>query len=450
VTDTASPDRAAADEHPRRSTTADICIIGAGSSGITVAKALKERGLAFDCFEKGSDIGGMWRYENDNGLSSCYASLHIDTSRPNLGYSDFPIDPDMPDFLSHAQFLRHLEAYADHFGIRPLVTFNSEVASLERAGERWRVRLADGRERDYAHVIVANGHLWDPRMPEFAGEFAGTQMHSHHYRRPDPFEGKRVLVVGLGNSAVDIAVDLSKRADHVCVSTRRSAWVMPKYLFGRPIDQVSGALARRLRLPTPMIRRIMSLLVRFAQGDQRRFGLPRPQHPMWREHATLSQELLPAIGHGRISIRPDIARLDGDGVRFVDGSRAPFDVIIYATGYRTSFPFLAREIFDPETEAGRLYRRMIPLGLDGLILAGLVQPIGPTIPLVEIQGQWIARALSGDMALPDEAARAGEVEAHLARRRKTWLDSPRYALEVDYRHYAGQLREDMKRGAAGE
>lgn len=451
MSDTASPEHADSAGAPadHRGTTADICIIGAGSSGITVAKALKQQGLAFDCFEKGSDIGGMWRYENDNGLSSCYASLHIDTSRPNLGYSDFPIDPDMPDFLSHMQFLRHLEAYADHFGIRPLISFNSEVAAIEPVGRRWRVRLADGKEREYGHVIVANGHLWDPRMPDFEGDFTGTQLHSHYYRRADPFEGKRVLVVGLGNSAVDIAVDLSKRAEHVCVSTRRSAWVMPKYLFGRPIDQVSGALARRLRLPTPMIRRIMSLLVRFAQGDQRRFGLPRPQHPMWREHATLSQELLPAIGHGRISVKPNIARLDGDAVDFVDGSRAPFDAIIYATGYRTSFPFLAREVFDPDAEAGRLYRRMLPLGRDGLIFAGLVQPIGPTIPLVEIQGQWIAQALGGGMALPDAATRTREVEDHLRRRRKTWLDSPRYALEVDFRHYAGQLRADMQRGGAG-
>ncbi|MCC5978037.1 MAG: NAD(P)-binding domain-containing protein [Salinarimonas sp.] len=434
--------------------TADICIIGAGSSGITVAKALKEQGVAFDCFEKGSDIGGMWRFENDNGLSSCYASLHIDTSRPNLGYSDFPIDPDLPDFLSHTQFLRHLEAYADHFGIRPLVSFNSEVTAVVPRdgadGRRWRVRLADGREREYGHVVIANGHLWDPRMPDFPGAFEGTQMHSHHYRRPDPFDGQRVLVVGLGNSAVDIAVDLSKRAGHVCVSTRRSAWVMPKYLFGRPIDQVSGALARRLRLPTTAIRRIMSVLVRFAQGDQRRFGLPRPEHPMWREHATLSQELLPAIGHGRISVKPNIARLDGDGVCFVDGSREPFDAIIYATGYRTRFPFLCEEIFNPDEEAGDLYRRMIPLAHDGLIFAGLVQPIGPTIPLVEIQGQWIARALSEKMALPDAQARAREVEAHRARQRKTWLDSPRYLLEVDFRHYAGQMRADMERGVAGD
>ncbi len=452
MTDTASPARAmsnAASDMRAKSADADICIIGAGSSGITVAKALKQQGLAFDCFEKGSDIGGMWRFENDNGLSSCYGSLHIDTSRPNLGYSDFPIDPDMPDFLSHAQFLRHLEAYADHFGIRPHVTFRTEVEAVEPEGGRWRVRLADGHEHDYGHVIVANGHLWDPRMPDFAGEFTGTQMHSHHYRRPDPFDGKRVLVVGLGNSAVDIAVDLSKRAEHVCISTRRSAWVMPKYLFGRPIDQVTGALARRLRLPTPMIRRIMSLLVRFAQGDQRQFGLPRPQHPMWREHATLSQELLPAIGHGRITVKPDIARLDGDGVCFVDDSRAPFDAIIYATGYRTSFPFLPRDVFDPDADAGKLYRRMLPLGRDGLIFAGLVQPIGPTIPLVEIQGQWIAQALSAGMTLPDAGTRAREVEAHLRRRRETWLDSPRYALEVDYRHYAGQLRADMRRGAAG-
>jgi len=425
---------------------ADICIIGAGSSGVTVAKSLKEKGLAFDIFEKGSDIGGMWRYENDNGQSSCYASLHIDTSRPNLGYSDFPIDPSLPDFLSHAQFLRHLEAYADAHGIRELVTFRTRVETVAPHGDRWRVTLSSGETRDYGHVVIANGHLSDPRMPDFPGRFDGETIHSHHYRTAAPYEGRRVLVVGLGNSAVDIAVDLARRAEHVTVSTRRSAWIMPKYLMGIPVDQWLGFLVRRLHLPVTWARRIMARLVRLGIGDQRRFGLKRPEHPMWREHATLSQELLPYIGHGYIDVKPDVAELRGGAVAFADGTEAPYDAIIYATGYRVSFPFLDKAVFDPAREAGRLYRRMVPPAHPGLIFAGLVQPIGPTIPLVEIQGRWIAALLSGAFTLPGRAEMEQEIEAHLERQRRTYLDSARYVLEVDFRHYAGQMRADAGLG----
>src|SRR5271156_5862557 len=327
----------------------DICIIGAGSSGVTVAKALHERGVAFDLFEKGSDIGGMWRYQNDNGQSSAYASLHIDTSRYNLGYSDFPIASDLPDFLSHSQFLKYLERYADHFGIRGLVTFKTIVEAVKPASDgRWNVHLSSGEVRNYSKVIVANGHLWDPRTPTFPGEFSGEIVHSHYYRTAAPFEDKSVLVVGIGNSAVDIAVDLARRAKSVTMSTRRSAWIMPKYLMGYPVDRWSAFLSRKLRLPTRTTRKIMSRLIRLGVGDQRRFGLKRPEHPMWREHGTFSQELLPYLGHGWISIKPNIKRLNGKEIEFEDGARQNFDAIVFATGYRTTFPFLDKAVFDPD------------------------------------------------------------------------------------------------------
>jgi dimethylaniline monooxygenase (N-oxide forming) len=428
----------------------DVCIIGAGSSGVTVAKALHQRGVAFDCFEKGSDIGGMWRYQNDNGLSSASASLHIDTSRDNLGYSDFPISKKLPDFLSHAQFLKYLENYADHFGIRKLVTYKTVVEAVKRVpGGRWNVHLSNGEVRSYSKVIVANGHLWDPRTPAFSGEFGGETIHSHYYRTAGPFEGKSVLVVGLGNSAVDIAVDLCRRASDVTISTRRSAWIMPKYLFGRPTDQWSSLISKKLRLPTRWTRKIMARLVRFGVGDQSRFGLKKPGHPMWREHATLSQELLPYLGHGWITMKPDIRRLDGREVEFEDGSRKSFDAMVYATGYGISFPFLDKSLFDPETEAGDLYRRMISLKQPGLIFAGLVQPVGPTIPLVEIQGRWLASVLSGDITLPEPDVQAREVMQHHNYQRETYLDAARYVIEVDFRTYAAQMRTDMLRGQAG-
>ena len=422
---------------------ADICIIGSGSSGIAVAKALMERGLAFECFEKGSDIGGMWRYENDSGLSSAYASLHIDTSRNNLGYSDFPIPTDMPDFLSHSQFLSYLEAYANQSGVRPFIHFNTAVQTVETLPDgRWRVKLADA-ERMFRTIVVANGHLWDPRWPDFPGHFDGEQVHSHHYRTAAPYEGKDVLVVGLGNSAVDIAVDLARRAKSVTISTRRSAWIMPKYLMGIPIDRWSTFLSRKLRLPTRIARMAMARLIRLGQGDQERFGVRRPKHPMWREHATLSQELLPYLGHGWITMKPNIERLDGQQVVFEDGSSRPIDAIIYATGYKTSFPFFAAG-----TVEANLYRRVISLQQPGLYFAGLIQPVGPTIPLVEIQARWIAAVLSGAVRLPEAAVMHTEIERHHERQRKTYLDSDRYALEVDFKTYAKQMHADIRKGAA--
>ena len=427
-----------------------ICIIGAGSSGVAVGKALKQAGLGFDCFEIGSDLGGMWRYENDNGLSSAYRSLHIDTSSGNLAYSDFPCPAGGPDFLSHREVLRYLESYADHFGVRDHIRFSTPVRHVTQAdGGGWDVTLGDGEVRRYASVVVANGHLWDPRLPDFPGEFGGTAMHSHHYRTAAPFAGQDVMVVGLGNSAVDIAVDVCKQAGSTLVSTRRSAWIMPKYLMGIPIDRWSGVLARRLRLPTPAVRAIIGQLMRLAQGNQERFGVPRPAHPIWREHATLSQELLPYAGHGWITIKPDVAALEHDAVRFSDGSTSHVDAIIYATGYRFSFPFLDPAMMRLGDGEVSLYRRMAAPDCPGLYFAGLVQPIGPTIPLVELQARWLAGVLGGQTRLPSPEVMRQEIEDHRSAVARRYVNSTRYILEVDFRRYARQMAADTRRGQAG-
>lgn len=425
-------------------TTADIAIIGAGSSGVAAGKALRDKGLAFDIYEKGSNLGGMWRYENDNGLSCAYRSLHIDTSRNNLGYPDFPIPSDKPDFLSHQELLAYLEAYAERFDVRRSVRFNTEVSSITKLPDgRWRVTCKDGA-RDYRAVIVANGHLWDARWPTFTGTFSGTAIHSSQYRTAAPFDDKRVLVVGIGNSAVDIAVDLCKRAKSVALSTRTGAYVMPKYMMGIPIDRWSAFLGGKLKFPTLLTRMIMARLIYFAVGDQRRFGLPRPKHPMWREHATLSQELLPYVGHGWITIKPNIASLEGNDIAFTDGSRAPFDAVIYATGYRTTFPFLDPSIFSVrDGEEVDLYRRIAPPEQPGLFFAGLVQPIGPTIPLVEVQARWIAAVLANSIRLPSQSDMMAEIQAHHARKQRTYINSARYTLEVDGRSYKAALLKDI-------
>jgi hypothetical protein len=430
---------------------ADICIIGAGSSGLITAKVLKTKGLAFDCFEKGSDIGGMWRYQNDNGASSCYRSLHIDTSVKNLAYSDHPFPPGSPDFPSHRDVLDYLESFAERFGLREHISFRREVIAVRPVpGGGWRVRLADGAERSYRAVIVANGHLWKPRLPSFPGTFTGEVIHSHYYRAPEPFIGKDVLVVGIGNSAVDIAVDVARVARSLHLSTRRSAWVLPKYLLGIPVDRWGTFLAGRLRLPVPVSRAIVGRAARLLSGRQERFGLPTPAHPIWREHATLSQDLLPYLGHGWIKIRPNIKELAGETVLFEDGGSARYDSIIYATGYRTEFPFLAPEVFSiADNEKVRLYRRMAPPDRPGLFFAGLVQPIGPTIPLVEKQALWLADVLAGRLTLPPRAEMEREIDDHHRHLTRRYVGSARYTLEVDFRKYAGQLAKDSERGMAG-
>lgn len=444
-------DAAAAGDASDAGDDTDICIIGAGSSGVTVAKALLQQGLRCHVLEKGSRLGGMWRYENDNGQSSAYRSLHIDTSRQSLQYSDFPIPATQPDFLSHWQVADYLDRYADHFGVTPHVCFNTEVLAVQPADDgRWQVSTRHAgttRTRRYRHVVVANGHLWSPRMAVFPGAFSGRQLHSHHYRTPTPFEGQNVLVVGIGNSAVDIAVDLCRNARSVTLSTRRGAWVVPKYIMGVPTDRWSGFLARRFKLPTPWVRRIMGRLIYLAVGDQQRVGVPRPAHPIWREHACVSQDLLPCVGHGWIRIRPNVHELRGDHVAFVDGQVDAFDSIVYATGYKTEFPFIDRSLFEVPDGRARLYRRMLPPGLPGLYFAGLVQPIGPTVPLVEVQGRWLAGVLAGRVALPDRATMEAEIDAH-QRSQQRYVDSPRYTLEVDFREHVAALRRDLQRGRA--
>ena len=426
-----------------------VCIVGAGSSGVAAAKALKEKGVAFECFEKGSDLGGLWKYGNDNGLSSAYRSLHIDTSRRNLGYADFPIPEHYPDFLSHWEVAEYLDAYAEYFGVRPHIRFNTEVLDVSPSGRSWMVTLDSGEQKTFSAVLVANGHLWDPRWPSFRGRFEGTAIHSHHYKTADPFEGKRVLVVGIGNSAVDIAVDLCRRAKSVHLSTRRSAWVMPKYLMGIPVDRWGAFFTRKLRLPVRLSRSILQRLMFLTVGDQARFGLPKPRHPMWKEHATLSQELLPCIGHGWIRIKPDVRELQGDRIAFVDGSAEPFDAVIYATGYRTTFPFLKPDIFEVRDNRVSLYRRTLPPDRPGLYFVGLLQPIGATIPLVEIQARWLAAVLAGEVKLPDRAVMEAEIARHNRALAQRYVNSARYTLEVDFKEYAAQLRGDVRRGRAG-
>jgi dimethylaniline monooxygenase (N-oxide forming) len=428
---------------------AKVCVIGAGSSGIASCQVLHARGIDFDCFEKGSAVGGNWRYDNDNGLSSAYRSLFINTSRGMMQYATYPMPEHYPDYPHHTQIARYFDDYVDHFGFRDRITFNTEVTRVEPAAEgRWDVTLDDGTTRTYEAVLVANGHHWDPRWPEppFPGQesFEGDQLHSHFYREPDErFQGTNVLVLGIGNSATDIAVETSRHSKMTYLAMRRGAHVLPKYLQGKPTDELGTELLSRL--PFWCTRLLFAGVLRQAQGRMEDYGLPKPDHKLGEAHPTISSDLLPRIGHGRIKVKPNIERIDGRTVHFVDRTTAEIDTIVWCTGYRITFPFLSSDVVDATDNRIALYRRVVHPDRPGLYFIGLVQPLGAIMPIAELQSEWIADVLERKVALPGPDEMRQVIEREDARMRKRYVASKRHTIQVDYYPYMRVLRRERKR-----
>jgi len=434
-----------------------VCVIGAGLSGLTACKALGDRGIPYTCFESGDDVGGNWYFGNTNGRSAAYKSLHINTSKRSASFKDLPMSDRYPDYPHHSQIHEYLREYADTFGLRANIRFDTTVARCER-GERggWTIELADGDVERYDALLVANGHHWDPSYPAFPGSFDGEVIHSHHYvdiADPVDFHGKRVVVVGMGNSGADIVTELSRRgvAKSVILSTRGGGWVLPKYVFGKPTDQLAATIPwLSLRLQ----RRIAQVVPRIASGKMTDYGLPKPDHKFLESQPTASSELLLRLGSGDASVKPNIAELMGDHVRFVDGTVEQVDAIVYATGYKVSFPFFDEGFVSAPRNVLPLYKRMFKPGIDDLAFIGLAQSIPTIFPFAECQSKFAAMWLAGEWALPSEGAMWREIAADDKRFTKHYTQKPRHTMQHDYVVYDYELRRKVipagrKRAAAG-
>jgi dimethylaniline monooxygenase (N-oxide forming) len=431
-----------------------VCVIGAGSSGIASCQVLNARGIDFDCFEKGSEVGGNWRYENDNELSSAYRSLHINTSRGLMAYKTYPMPDDYPDYPNHFQIARYFDDYVDHFALREKIRFRTEVVSVVPVDGEWEVTVADrdgGREKHrYRAVLVANGHHWDPRWPEptFPGadEFEGEQIHVHHYREPETLTGKRVLVLGIGNSATDIAVEASRIAEKTFLAMRRGAYVMPKYLNGKPTDEAASKLLTLM--PLSVQRFVLGRMLGLTAGDMTAYGLPKPDHKLLEAHPTVSAELLSRLGHGDIAVKPNIDRfVAGRTVRFVDGSEEEIDLVVYCTGYKISFPFFDEGLLSAKDNRLPLYRRVASVEHSGLYFMGLIQPLGAIMPLAEAQAEWVADLLGGRGTLPSPAEMGAEVAEAEKKMKKRYVASKRHTIQVDFQPYLREIRRERKRAA---
>lgn len=425
------------------------CIVGAGPSGFSTAKRLKQAGIPYDCFEASDDIGGVWYFRNPNGQSACYQSLHIDTSKWRLAFEDFPVPADWPDFPHHAQLLQYFKDYVDHFGVRETITFNTRVERAERRDGGWSVTLSNGQTRAYDVLIVANGHHWDERIPSYPGSFDGPHFHSHRYRDPfDPVDmrGKNIVVVGMGNSAMDIASELAQRpiAKNLFVSARRGVWVLPKYMHGQPADKAAAPPW----IPRPIALALARQAISSAIGKMEDYGLPAPDHKVLEAHPSVSGEFLTRAGCGDIKMRPAIKALEGKRVRFADDRVEDVDIIIYATGYNISFPFFVENVLQPDAENRYpLYKRMMRPDAPNLFFMGLAQPLPTLVNFAEQQAKLVSAYLTGHYRPPaaDEMQRITEKdEAYYL---GPYYKAARHTIQVDFGHYCRDLHREIAKGA---
>jgi hypothetical protein len=388
--------------------------------------------------KKNDRVGGNWIYTAGASNSSVCETTHIISSKKMSEFVDFPMPDDYPDYPSHRQVLAYFESYARHFGLERYIRFNTAVARVEKLpDERWSVRLDSGEVETFDYLFVANGHHAVPRMPKLPGAFSGELLHSHDYKTNAPFAGKRVLVIGGGNSACDCAVEISRVAEFTAISMRRPQYIVPKFFMGRPTDTFNGVL---VKLPKFLSSFLRQMTLRIQVGDYRQYGLEQPDFPVTGAHPTLNSELLYRIRHGSVHPRRGIERIEGNTVFFSDGKSEDFDTIIAATGYKIVFPFFAKDFINYE-EAGRipLYLRMMHPDHKRLFFIGLLQPQGCIWPLSDMQAKLAANIVMGRQRIPANVRALAERDSDEIAR--DFLHAKRHTVEVHFQPFFNKLHK---------
>jgi cation diffusion facilitator CzcD-associated flavoprotein CzcO len=422
-----------------------VCVIGAGPSGITALKNLIDQGLDAVCYDFNSDVGGNWIYNENIGHSSVFETTHIISSKTLSQYEDFTFDEfesDMPDYPSHDQLRRYFQAYAAKFNLYPHIEFSTLVQSCELDGaNHWVIKtMKAGAEKTeiFSHLVVCNGHHWKPRLPQYPGNFTGNFMHSHEFKHAKPFVGQRVLVIGGGNSACDVAVETSRVSEKTMISWRRGYRIVPKFLFGKPSDIVASRFAF---LPTGLKFFLSELSVKIFSGSNKNYGLPEPAHAITGTHPTINEELLYKIRHGKVFPKVDIERFDGNNVHFKDGSVEEFDTIIACTGYILEHPFFRKDFLNYSEGDVPLYLKMLHERYENLFFVGMFQPLGCIWPAAELQSKIAARAIKGLWKRPENIAELCQREVshpHLKQ-----IKTPRHTITVDFHIFIKQLKKHL-------
>ena len=419
------------------------CIIGAGPAGLSAARALRRWGLPYDQYERHTDVGGIW--DLDNPGTPMYESAHFISSRKTSGFFDFPMPESFPDYPSNRQILRYTRDFAASYGLREDIRFGTGVDRVDRVAGGYRVTLDDGTTHDYGAVICATGVTWAPRLPTYDGAFAGEVRHAVTYRDPAEFRGKRVLVVGLGNSGADIACDAAANAEAAFVSVRRGYHVIPKHIFGIPTDEFAETGPQ---LPLRVERPVFRALLRVLQGDLTRLGLPKPDHKLFETHPLLNSQLVHHLQHGDIGVKADVERLDGDEVRFVDGTTEEIDLVLCATGYDWAAPY-AEHLFRWEQGRPQLYLNTFSREHPNLIGLGYLETNSSAYTLFDHVSNVVAQHLRDQEQRPERArafARMMATDDTPLTGGIKFVDSARHRNYVDataYKKHLAQVRREM-------
>ncbi|KAE8756704.1 NAD(P)-binding protein [Paraburkholderia madseniana] len=364
---------------------ARYCVIGAGAAGLAALKTLTDEGFAVDCFEKGEQVGGHWHHD--------YDALHLITPKSSSFFDGFPLPASYPMYPSRELIAAYMCSYAETFGLNRMITFRTAVERIEPLGERgrdgWRVTLSDGAVRDYTGVIVANGHLWDQNIPAVGKGYTGRSIHSGSYRNTSEIEG-RVLVVGFGNSGCDLAVDAAQSRMDVTIAMRCGQVFQPKTFFGVPRGEVAALNA----LPPELANMATMSLINTVFGTHENYpGMPAPEtYDLEKQPPVVNSLLLYWIQHGRIKVAPGLRAIDGKRVTFTDGTEGEFDTILWATGFKTTLPFLDTSLLEWRDGVPlRTAAMTLPTTLESLYFVGLTAPRGAQWPVYCTQSRLIAR-----------------------------------------------------------
>lgn len=427
----------------------DVAVIGAGPSGLAAMRNLKAAGIAFVGYESHAGIGGIWDW--DNPKSSVYRNTHTITSKGVTAFSDFPMPDECPVYPSHPQVLSYLEAYADNFDLKAHIRFNDAVEKIVRSVDGgWVLSSANGTQAWFRDVIIANGHNWYPRKPDFPGDFTGRILHACEYTDAREFADQRVLVIGAGNSGCDIAVECCQMSPRVVLSMRRGYNFYPKFIAGYPADRV-GMKVRSLGLPGKWASKIMSWLLRLSAGDQQRMGLPKPDHRPLQTPAIVNTLVPYYTAHGRIAIAPGVDRFEGDTVHFSDGSTQQFDAIVLATGYEIHIPFVSKTDLGWQGNKPDFYLYAFSKKFNDLFIAGMTDSTGGHFPTVELQSKVIARYIAAKRTHPakarqfDNLIRENDIDLNNG---IDFIDVPRNATQFSLLAFRRALTEHLNLLAA--
>jgi hypothetical protein len=421
-----------------------ICVIGAGPSGITAIKNIAESGFNVKAFDINSDVGGNWIYNENESHSSVFETTHIISSKSLSQFEDFHFSNNVADYPSHDELRQYFQSYAKNFGLYKHIQFNTLVRKCERQEDNnWEVTTICKNKESvevFSDLVVCNGHHWKPNIPNYSGNFNGSFIHSHNYKKAFPFTNKNVLVIGGGNSACDVAVETSRVSNKTFLSWRRGYRIIPKFFMGKPSDVFASYMSF---LPISIRNKLAGFLAYITNGSNSNYGLLKPKHKFGETHPTINSELLYKIRHGKIFPKNDIDFFKGDYVYFKDGSNEKIDVIIACTGFILSHPFFKKNFINYTKGPVPLYLKMFHPDYDNLFFIGMFQPLGCIWPGSEQQSKLLSLALQNKWNRPKNIVDLCNKETENPHMKQIKTD--RHRITVDYHQFIKELKHQINK-----